>query len=307
MKVAYISGAESDIPAEYVAQIRAAGITLECRLCEGEEATADFCKDADFVWMRGPNRGLTGAVLKRLPKCRAIMRSGSGMDALPCKEAKELGIQALNTPESIAESVAEHAVSLLFAAARRIPRYDKETRNGYVWGEVLPMEWHLTGRILGLVGYGHIARLVERMVKGFNMQVIHYDPFLPDSVPLETLLAQSDFVSLHCPLTPDTHHLMNVERFALMKPKSILVNTSRGPVVDTNALADALKNGTIGAAAIDVIEDEPYGAPLPPDSPLFSLPNLIITPHIAAFSADFEKNFWSSSVNRILKFAAPEV
>lgn len=303
MKVAYISGAESDIPAEYVARIREAGVVLECRECVGEEATAAFCQDADFVWMRGPNRGLTGNVLRRLPRCRAIMRSGSGMDALPCKEAKELGIQALNTPESIAESVAEHAVSLLFAAARRITQYDKETRNGYKWGEVLPMEWHLTGRTLGLVGYGHIARLVERMVKGFNMEVIHHDPFLEDSVPLESLLARADFVSLHCPLTPDTHHLMNAERFALMKPKAILVNTSRGPVVDTQALADALKNGIIGAAAIDVVEDEPYGAPLPPDSPLFSLPNLIITPHIAAFSADFEKNFWSSSVNRILKFA----
>ena len=168
------------------------------------------------------------------------------------------------------------------------------------------MDWHLSGRTLGLVGYGHIARLVERMVGGFNMKVIHCDPYQENSTPLEELLSRSDFVSLHCPLTPQTHHLMNAERFALMKPKAILVNTSRGAVVDESALIDALKNGTIGAAAIDVIEDEPCDAQMPADSPLLTAPNLIITPHVAAFSADFEKNFWSCSVKRILDFMDKE-
>ena len=305
MKVAYISGAESDIPAEYVKQLRDAGIVLDCKRCEGEEATAAFCADADFVWMRGRNMGLTGDVLKRLPKCRAIMRSGSGMDDVPCEAAKALGIQALNTPESIAECVAEHAVTLLFAAARRIVQYDRRVRDEHKWS-LLPMDWHLTGRTLGLAGYGHIARLVERMVGGFNMEVIHYDPYQENSTPLEELLSRSDFVSLHCPLTPQTHHLMNAERFAMMKPKAILVNTSRGGVVDQSALVDALKKGIIGAAAIDVMDDEPVDRIMPADSPLLDAPNLIITPHVAAFSADFVKNFWSCSVKRILDFRDKE-
>lgn len=303
MKVAFISGEESMIPAEFVSAIRNAGIEFSCHECIGEEATEAFSKDADFVWMRGANRGLTGEVLRKLPKCRGIMRSGSGMDAMPCAVAKELGIEALNTPEAISESVAEHAVALLLATVRRITVYDKTSRDGYIWGEVLPMNWHFSGRTLGLVGYGHIARLVERMVQGFRMNVIHYDPFVKDSTPLDELLKQSDFVSLHCPLTDETRHLIDERRLALMKPNAILVNTSRGPVVDEAALEKALRNGVIGAAAIDVLENEPLDVPMPENHPMRDVPNLIITPHIAAFSADFDYNFWNCSVQRILDFA----
>ncbi len=257
----------------------------------------EFAADAELVWMFGPNRGLTGDALRRLPKCRAIFRSGSGVDALPCAVAKELGVAVLNTPESISECVAEHAVSLLFAAIRRIPHYDREVRAGN-WELPNGMDWHISGRTLGLVGYGRIGRAVERMVSGFNMRVIHYDPFSPDSVPLDDLLAQSDYVSLHCPLTDETRGLIDARRLALMKPKAILVNTSRGPVVDETALIEALKNGTIAAAALDVLVEEPP----PADHPLFALDNVVLTPHIAAFSADFEKNFWGCSADKIIAF-----
>jgi len=298
MKTVLITGGENAVPAEYLAQIRAAGIELACRKCKSPEEVEAFSQDADLVWMFGPNPGLTGEVLQRLPKCKGIFRSGSGLDALPCAAAKELGIAVLNTPESIAECVAEHAVSLLFALIRQIPQLDTEVRKG-VWAGTSRLKWHISGRTLGLVGYGRIARNVERMVSGFRMRVVHYDPFAPDSTDLDELLKVSDYVSLHCPLTDETRGLIDGRRLALMKPGALLVNTSRGPVVDEGALAEALKNGTIGGAALDVLCDEPPEK----DHPLFGLDNVILTPHIAAFSADFEKNFWSCSAQKIIEFA----
>ncbi len=299
MKAVLISGDESVVPAECLKKIRDAGIEISCRACNGPDEVVAFAADAELVWMFGPNRGLTGDALRRLPKCRAIFRSGSGIDALPCEAAKELGVAVLNTPESISECVAEHAVSLLFAAIRRIPHYDRNVRAG-VWELPNGMDWHISGRTLGLVGYGRIGRAVEHMVSGFGMRVIHYDPFTPDSVPLDDLLSQSDYVSLHCPLTDETRGLIDARRLALMKPKAILVNTSRGPVVDETALIEALKNGTIAAAALDVLVEEPP----PADHPLFALDNVVLTPHIAAFSADFEKNFWGCSADKIISFFA---
>jgi len=191
--------------------------------------------------------------------------------------------------------VAEHAVSLLFAMIRQIPQYDKKTKRGYPWGKVEGMNWHITGRTLGLIGYGNVARHVEEMVKGFHMNVIHYDPFTNDSIPLDDVLKLSDYVSLHCPPTPETRGLMNMEKFKLMKRNAILVNTSRGPVINEDDLVAALQNGVIAGAAIDVMVDEP-----PSDyHPLLKMENVIVTPHIAAFSADFEKNFWEFSVRKL--------
>ena len=133
------------------------------------------------------------------------------------------------------------------------------------------------------------------MMSGFDMKVIHYDPFVPGSLPLEEVLRKADYVSVHCPLTPDTKGLINAERLALMKPNAILVNTSRGPVVDEEALADALDAGRLGGAAIDVMCAEP------PDvkSRLLQHPKCIVTPHVAAFSCDFEKNFFDYSVKKL--------
>ena len=295
MKTVLITGDENAVPAEYLNQIREAGIELACRKCHSPEEVEAFAKDADLVWMFGANPGLTGDVLKRLPECKGIFRSGSGLDALPCAAAEELGIEVMNTPESIAECVAEHAVALLFALIRRIPHYDKAVRSG-VWEDPNGMNWHISGRTLGLVGYGRIARLVEEMVKGFRMNVIHYDPFSPDSMDLDELLKVSDYVSLHCPLTDETRGLIDARRLALMKPNALLVNTSRGPVVDENALLNALKNGGIGGLATDVLCDEPPAE----DHPFYGLDNVILTPHIAAFSADFEKNFWTCSAQKII-------
>ena len=300
MITAMITANEDGIPAETLADIRKAGIEIHCKKCLTEDELVDFAKDADVLWMFGPNLALTPEALERLPKCKAMFRSGSGVDALPLAKAKELGVAVCNTPDSISESVAEHAVSLLFSLIRRIPQFNEEVHNGEWVSGGTQTKWHISGRTLGLVGYGRIARHVEHMVSGFRMKVLHYDPYVADSIPLDDLLKQSDYISIHCPLTPDTHHLISAREFGLMKKNALLVNTSRGPVVDQDALIDALREEKIGGCALDVTDPEPP----PKDSPLFSLKNLILTPHIAAFSADFEKNFWSYSVEKLKSIAA---
>jgi len=296
MKTAMITAEENGIPAETLKAIRDAGIEIKCKKCATPAELVGFAKDCDVLWMFGPNIALTPEALHQLPACKAIFRSGSGIDALPLAAAKELGIAVCNTPDSISESVAEHAVSLLFALIRHIPQFDREVRGG-VWnsgGE--ETHWHITGRTLGLVGYGRIARNVERMVAGFKMNVVHYDPYAPGSIPLDELLKTSDYISVHCPLTDETRHCISTAQFNMMKPNALLVNTSRGPVVDEKALIEALKAHRIGGAALDVTDPEPPAA----DSELLTITdNLILTPHVAAFSADFEKNFWAYSVEKL--------
>lgn len=273
---------------------------FQAKRCETPQALLKAFPDADVLWMFGSNLCLKPEALNLMPHVKALMRSGSGLDALPVDWAKSHGVGVYNTPESIAECVAEHSVALLFSYARQIPQYNARAKAGYEWGRVEGMDWHLSRRTLGLVGYGCIARLVEKMVSGFGMRVIHHDPFQPDSVALDELLAASDFVSVHCPLTSDTKGLIDARRISLMKKNAILVNTSRGPVVDEDALADALDAGTIGGAAIDVMCDEP------PDvkSRLLQHPKCIVTPHVAAFSCDFEKNFFSKSVEKLRSICA---
>lgn len=295
MKTVLISGGEDAVPAPYLQEIRDAGIELECKACTNEDEVVEFSRDADLIWMFGPNRGLTPGALERLPKCKGIFRSGSGLDALPVEAAQKRGIRVYNTPESIAESVAEHAVALLFALVRQIPYYDASVKAGK-WGAATHIRWHISGRTLGLVGYGRIARAVEQMVKGFRMEVIHFDPMAPDSIPLDELLARSDYVSLHCPLTPETRGLFNADKFKLMKQNALLVNTSRGAVINEKDLLEALESGHLGGAALDVLTDEPPAA----DNPLLRCDKVILSPHLAAFSADFSKNFWSCSAKKVI-------
>ena len=161
------------------------------------------------------------------------------------------------------------------------------------------MRWHLTGRTLGLVGYGRIARKLEAMLTGFRLKVLYFDPVAPGGASLDEVLAESDIISLHCPLTPETARLVNAGTIARMKDGVLIVNTSRGGVIDEPALAAAVCSGKVGGAALDVLETEPPT----PDCPLLGLDNVIITPHQAAFSGDFEKNFWGFSVRKLQALA----
>ena len=295
-KIAMVSAGEERFPASCISRIREVAV-INCQRCNDPEELVKFASDADIIWMFGANVAVKPEALIKLPKCRAILRSGSGVDALPLEFCKEHNIGVYNTPESISESVAEHAVSLLFALARHLVQFDAQVHQGGWDSSNIQTKWHLTGRTLGLVGYGRIARTVEKMVSGFDMKVLHYDPFAENSTPLETLLAQSDFVSLHCPLTDETRNLMDEKRFALMKQDALLVNTSRGEVVNEAALVNALASGRLGGAALDVLCDEPPKA----DNPLLKDERVILSPHVAAFSSDFEKNFWYYSAEKLVK------
>lgn len=294
VKVALVTSGEERLPKGTAEAIREFADFRAVR-CETPEQLVSTFPDAEVFWMFGPNLCLKPEALEKIPGLKALLRSGSGLDALPCEWAKAHGVGVFNTPESIAECVAEHAVALLISYIRQIPQYNARAKAGYEWGKVEGMDWHISHRTLGLVGYGNIARRVERMMVGFDMRVLHYDPFAPASTDLDTLLAESDYVSIHCPLTPDTKGLIDARRLKLMKRSAILVNTARGPVVDEEALADALDAGIIGGAAIDVMCEEP------PDvkSRLLQNPKCIVTPHVAAFSCDFEKNFFAASVEKI--------
>lgn len=298
-KVVLVSGGEERLPAGTAEAIRKFADFRAAR-CETPADLLAAFPDAEVCWMFGPNTCLKPEALEKMPGVKALLRSGSGLDALPCDWAKAHGVGVYNTPESIAECVAEHAVALLLSYARQIPQYNARAKAGYEWGKVEGMDWHVSRRTLGLVGYGNIARRVEKMMSGFDVEVLHYDPYAPGSLPLEEVLRRSDFVSVHCPLTPETKGLVNAERLALMKKNALLVNTSRGPVVDEEALADALDAGTIGGAAIDVMCDEPPA----PDSRLLRHPKCVVTPHVAAFSCDFEKNFFAASVAKLEKICA---
>ena len=293
--IALVTNGEERLPAGTAEKIREFA-DFRAKKCASPDDLLSSFGDAEILWGFGPDVScMAPRVLEKMPALKALFRSGSGIDALPCDWARAHGVGIYNTPESIAECVAEHAVSLLFAFIRQIPQYNARAKAGYPWGKVEGMDWHISHRTLGLVGYGNIARRVEKMVSGFDMKCIHYDPFVPGSLPLETVLREADYVSVHCPLVPETEKLINAERLAMMKPNALLVNTSRGGVVDEDALADALDRGVIAGAALDVMAQEP------PDvhSRLLQHPKCIVTPHVAAFSCDFEKNFFDYSVKKL--------
>lgn len=231
---------------------------------------------------------ITADVMAHMPKCRIIARYGIGVDTIDLEAATAAGIIVTNNPTYCIEEVAEHAMALLLACARKVVFYDRLVRNGR-W-EVPPGKpmFRLAGSTLGLVGFGNIARQVAVRAGSFGMNVLYSDPFVKQGdfdVPgkaagLDTVLAQSDFVSIHPPLTKDTRKMMNDDAFAKMKRTAWIVNCSRGPIIDTDALVRALDAGKIAGAALDTTDPEP----LPNPHPLRERDNVIINPHVAWYS-----------------------
>src|SRR5215469_3606167 len=248
-------------------------------------------RDADGLVSLLTDR-IDGELMDACPRLRVVSNCAVGFDNIDIPAATERGVLVGNTPGVLTETTADFAFALLMAAARRIVEGMDYVRAGRwkTWGPMLLMGADIHGATLGLVGLGRIGTEMARRASGFDMRVLYYDVVRREDLeqsygltyaPLDELLARSDFVSIHTPLTSGTHHLMNRERFAQMKPGAILINTSRGPVVDTDALVEALRTHTLGGAALDVTEPEP----LPSDHPLVSMPNCIVVPHIASASA----------------------
>jgi len=226
------------------------------------------------------------------PQLKVVSNFAVGFDNIDVPACTRRGIPVGNTPGVLTETTADLAWALLMAAARRLVEGDRYVRAGNwkTWGPMLLMGPDVHGATIGIVGFGRIGQAVARRAKGFGMRIVYHDlQRVPKSVEaafdatymtLEGLLHESDFVSLHTVLSPETKGLINAERLGWMKPTAVLVNTSRGPVVDSMALVDALKAGTIAAAALDVTDPEP----LPEDHPLVELENCLVVPHIASAS-----------------------
>ncbi len=223
------------------------------------------------------------------PQLKVVSNHAVGFDNIVVPDCTARGIPVGNTPGILTDATADFAWALLMAAGRRIVEGERYVKDGRwkTWGPSLLLGSDFAGSTLGIVGFGRIGQAMAKRASGFDMRVIYFDPVASpnpeldaESVDLDTLLRESDFVSLHTPLLPETTGMMNAEAFAKMKSEAVLVNTSRGPVVDMNALYDALKDGEIFAAALDVTTPEP----IPMDSPLLELDNLIIVPHIASAS-----------------------
>jgi glyoxylate reductase len=240
------------------------------------------------------------------PQLKVISNHAVGVDNINVKAATARKIPVGNTPDVLTDATADFAFALMMAAGRRLLEAERYVRAGKwkTWGPMLLLGIEMKDATLGLVGFGRIGKAMARRAVGFDMRVIYYDPSEKKSdrdikatpVDFETLLEESDFISLHTPLTPDTHHLIDSEALSKMKPSAVLVNTSRGPVVDHDALYDALKERRIFAAGLDVTDPEP----LPLESLLLTLDNIIIAPHIASASKTARDQMsWMAAKNLI--------
>jgi D-3-phosphoglycerate dehydrogenase len=307
-KVALVDLDGQTVPAWVPEGLRREGIEFVFHDCTTRAELAAHAGDADVVWLFGGSRILQGGNLAAVPRCRAIVRTGSGTDNVPVEEATRRGIVVANTPAAVSDGVSDHLIALLLAVTRRVAEFDRTVRQGR-WGQAVSQTFAgVQGRTLGLVGFGHIARDVVRKLSGFAMRVLAHDPYVPAetmaahgaaAAGLDELLAAADFVSLHCPLTARTRHLIGERELRLMKPTAVLLNTSRGPVVDEAALVRALGEGRIAAAGLDVLESEPP----PADNPLLKMDNVVLTPHVAGYAAGGVESRWQLSVETVLALA----
>lgn len=255
---------------------------------------------------------LTESIISKLKNCRLIIRHGIGYDNVDVDACTRHGIQFAYQPDYCKEDVAEHAIALMFACARKVvwsrPALDRSSAAGqWDFSGLFPM-YRLDGKTLGIVGVGRIGSRVARKLSSFGLRIIGNDPYLSEErrselglefVDKEELFKNSDFVTVHTPLTEETRHLINRETLSWMRPTAYLINTSRGPMVDDEALAEAVRAGSIAGAAIDVYDHEPPE----PNHPFFGLENVILTPHIGWASEEAGWEIRRSIVDDIIAAA----
>ena len=260
----------------------------------------------DAVIVRSATK-ITRPVIEAASELRVVGRAGIGVDNIDCDAATEHGVVVMNTPLGNATTTAELAITLMMSLARHIPRADRLVRSGK-WSKKGLMGTELTGKTLGIIGFGRIGRIVADRGRGLGMKIVAYDPYLDaqggGSIPgtellsLDDLLLRSDFVSLHVPLTESTHNLISWERLARIKPGARLINASRGGVVDEEAVLDALAEGRLAGAAFDVLTQEPPGA----DHPLLQRDDVIVTPHLGASSSEAQLRVATDMAEQIADF-----
>jgi D-3-phosphoglycerate dehydrogenase len=258
---------------------------------DGEEATlVEMARDADAIMTCFAQ--VTENVVRAAEQCVVIGRFGVGVDNIAVNTATELGIAVTYVPDYCVDEVSDHVMALLHAWNRKITLFDRSVKE-HGWGsQPLTMRMmRLRGKTIGIVGFGRIGQAVATKARAFGMNILATDPWVPSETvasaggelaDLATLLQKSDFVTLHAPLTENTHNLIGRAELEMMKPEAFLINAARGPLIDEIALYNALENRVIAGAGLDVMVDN---VP-PPDHPLLSLDNIIITPHVAFFSQE---------------------
>ena len=246
-----------------------------------------------------------GQVMDSAPKLAVIARTGIGYDAVNLEDATRRGVYVCNVPDGPTIATAEHAVALMLAVAKRLPAIQHHLRQGDRTGIKAHSSVELSGKVLGLVGFGRIARRVAAAAAALGMSVTSYDPYLTDdqfadvdrSTELEGMLADADVVSIHVPLTEESRNMFDQETLSAMKKGAILINTARGGLVDTEALVQAVTSGQLGAVGLDVTDPEP----LPVDHPLLRLENVLITPHVASWTDEAKRRMLLGAVDRVLE------
>ena len=255
--------------------------------CKTEDEVIQNCSGADVLLVQWAP--VTRRVLQALPEVRGVVRYGIGVDNIDVQAAKDLGRMVSNVPTYCQEEVSDHTVAMILSLARRIPHDHHQIRDGG-WGitPFLPIN-AFSDLTLGLVGFGSIARKVSYKARPFRFLQIAFDPKVPAEtfasndvrqVEFEALLREANIISMHCPLLPETRHMINAHTISRMRPDALLINTARGPLVKEADLIDALETGKLAGAGLDVFEKEP----LPADSPLRRLPNVLLTSHAASAS-----------------------
>jgi D-3-phosphoglycerate dehydrogenase len=286
-----IAVTDSPFPSLDPAKAALARLDPEVRIAKSAAAEdiLAVARDADAILVTYAK--LPGELLHQLTRCKAIGRFGLGVDNIDIPAAAALGITVTYVPDYCMQEVSDHAMALMLALARKVPLGNKLVQAGR-W-EVPPLVpiHRLSGRVLGLVGFGNIPRALAPKARSFGLRMLAHDPHVPaevmsaagvEGVGFDELLAMSDFVSVHAPLTPATRAMFNLEAFRKMKKGAVLINTARGPLVDEDALVAALDAGLLGGAALDVVAVEP----LPADSKLVGRDNVILTPHTAFYSVE---------------------
>jgi len=304
-----------EIPKEGIELLREAGHEVDVSEKDGvltRDELIDALKKKPYdAVLTTLNDQCTKNIMDAAPTVRIVANYAVGFDNIDMELMRERGVTVTNTPGVLTDAVAEHTIALLFAIAKRIPEADRYTRAGKYrgWGPMLMLGVQLGGMTLGLIGAGRIGARVAEIASCMGMKVVYFDvsrnedierrtgaTFMPQ---MENVLKEADFVSLHVPLLDSTRHLMDAKRLSLMKPTTYLINTSRGPVVDEDALVEALKKGTIRGAALDVFENEPTLAP-----GLTELENVVLTPHTASATESARASMSRMAAQNIIDFFA---
>jgi len=267
--------------------LEGADVELRGEYARSPEAVIEAAEDADALLVQYAE--ITEAVFEALD-LQAVGRYGIGVDSVDLDAATEHGVPVVNVPDYCIEEVPTHALALLLACIRKVPSYDRAIKGGeWDWTGGKPIH-RLTGSTLGLVGFGKLPQRLRELVAGFDLDVLVYDPYVDaaaveaadaEKVDLDTLLERSKYVSVHAPLTEETHHLIDAAAFERMREDAILINTARGPLVDIDALGEAVEDGEIAGAGLDVLPEEP-----PDRIPPIEHDSVVYTPHVAWYSEE---------------------